>query len=88
MINVLTEKTYPIQELARKLPHKRTINTIRMWCQVGVYSCDRAATTNLKRIKLESIQVAGSTYSSVEAYSRWCQKLTDEKQRLLDEDDE
>ena len=82
MINVLTEKTYPLPELTKKLPHKRTVNTVRSWCLVGVYP-SRCQTA--ERIKMESVQVAGVTYSSVEAYSRWVSRLTREAERGRDE---
>lgn len=71
-IDVLTERTYPISELARKLPKRRARSTIWKWCTKGV----KISRYSEERFKLESVVIGGVLHSSLEAYKRWAEKLT------------
>jgi len=73
-IDVLTERTYPISDLVRKLPTRRSKSTLKNWCIRGV----KASHHSDERIKMEYVVVGGVLHSSVEAYKRWTERLTHE----------
>lgn len=77
MINVLSERTYALSELARKLPTRKNRNTLTSWCKTGI----KPTRLSPNRIRLEYVIVAGVMHSSLEAYQRWVEKLTEESRK-------
>jgi hypothetical protein len=65
MIDLANETVITLAEAAKRLPTRPHIASVYRHAQRGV-----------RGIRLETIQVAGTLCTSVEAIQRWCERLT------------
>lgn len=70
---IVREQHFPLSQLAKRLPIRRSKRTLVRWATKGVPDAMREST-----VKLETINVGGVRYSSVEAYYRMIEKSNPE----------
>lgn len=70
---IVREQHFPLSQLAKRLPVRRSKRTLMRWATKGVPDAMRAGT-----VRLETINVGGVRYSSVEAYYRMVEKANPE----------
>lgn len=70
MIDVAKEKLVTFADLARRLPRRRRnrpvhVATIHRWRSKG-----------LRGVRLEAVRVGGAWHTTMEAFARFCERLT------------
>jgi hypothetical protein len=71
MIDLNKEVIYSLAALRKKLPVKRSYKTVMRWCRDGLKVGGRR-----KNVLMEYVVVAGSRYSSLEAFQRFVAECT------------
>lgn len=77
-IDVLNERLFSLDDFGKKIPRRRCRATIEKWIKTGA----KYSRFTPERIKLEAVIIGGVLHTSLEAYERWVQKLTEEAKKL------
>jgi hypothetical protein len=73
-MSIYHEKLYSLSEIRGRLPVRRCVRTLKRWAFDGATAC-----AGKEKVKLEVVVVAGALHTSVEAVTRFLERLTRER---------